>query len=208
MQKCPIKDSGGGGPSVLFPKPAWQAGVGVPPDGARDIPNVAMGANGSLEAAGKEGNLPGFFVATQKSSDSAPTFNITGGTSIASPMWAGVSRLIAQAQGVTRLGNINSRLYQLGNLQSLNSGLHDITEGNNNDGGITGYSAGPGFDLATGWGSPDIAKLVACIFGRRCDCDTVDYQRQRGTGRRRRCDHRHQHQRRSAELEQHHRQSQ
>jgi subtilase family serine protease len=165
MQKCPIKDSGGGGPSVLFPKPAWQAGVGVPPDGARDIPDVAMGANGSLEAAGKEGNLPGFFVATQKSTDSAPTFNITGGTSIASPMWAGVSRLIAQAQGVTRLGNINSRLYQLGNLQSLNSGLHDITEGNNNDGGITGYSAGPGFDLATGWGSPDIAKLVAAFSG-------------------------------------------
>jgi len=164
-QKCPIKDSGGGGPSVIFPKPAWQTGVGVPPDGARDIPDVAMGANGSLESAGSEGNLPGFFVATQKSSDPAPTFNITGGTSISSPMWAGVSRLIAQAQGVTRLGNINQRLYQLGNLQSLNSGLHDVTTGNNNDGGITGYSAGPGFDLATGWGSPDIAKLVAAFPG-------------------------------------------
>ena len=164
-QKCPIKDSGGGGPSVIFPKPAWQAGVGVPPDGARDIPDIAMGANGSLESAGAEGNLPGFFVATQKSSDPAPTFNITGGTSIASPMWAGVSRLVAQAQGVTRLGNINQRLYQLGNLQSLNSGLHDVTAGNNNDGGITGYSAGPGFDLATGWGSPDIAKLVAAFPG-------------------------------------------
>jgi subtilase family serine protease len=164
-KKCPIKDSSGGGPSVLFPKPAWQAGVGVPPDGARDIPDVAMGANGSLVAAGGEGNLPGFFVATQKSTDPAPTFNITGGTSIASPMWAGVSRLIAQAQGVTRLGNINQRLYELGNLQSLSSGLHDITEGNNSDGGIAGYSAGPGFDLATGWGSPDIAKLVAAFPG-------------------------------------------
>ncbi len=164
-QKCPVKDSGGGGPSVVFPKPVWQTGIGVPPDGARDIPDIAMGANGSLVAAGQEGNLPGFFVATQKDTDPAPTFNITGGTSIASPMWAGISRLIAQAQGVTRLGNINPRLYELGNLQSLNSGLHDITDGNNNDGGIAGYSAGPGFDLVTGWGSPDIAKLVAAFPG-------------------------------------------
>ncbi len=124
-----------------------------------------MGANGSLVAAGGEGNLPGFFVATQKSTDPAPTFNITGGTSIATPMWAGVSRFIAQAQGVTRLGNINQRLYELGNLQSASSGLHDITEGNNSDGGIAGYSAAPGFDLATGWGSPDIARLVAAFPG-------------------------------------------
>jgi hypothetical protein len=80
-------------------------------------------------------------------------------------MWAGVSRLIAQAQGVTRLGNINSRLYELGNLQSASSGLHDVTAGNNANNGIPGYSAGVGYDLVTGWGSPDIAKLVAAFPG-------------------------------------------
>lgn len=109
--------------------------------------------------------LPGFFVSTQKTTDPAPTFALTGGTSIATPMWAGVSRLIAQAQGMTRLGNINARLYELGNLQSAASGLHDITAGTNDNNGIPGYPAGAGYDLVTGWGSPDIAKLVAAFPG-------------------------------------------
>jgi subtilase family serine protease len=161
IEDCPVKDASGGGPSVIFPKPGWQAGMGVPDDGARDIPDVAMGANGTDE--------PGFFVAAQTAPCSAasagPTFMVVGGTSIATPMWAGISRLIAQTQGVTRLGNINSRIYELGNLHSPASGLHDITVGNNNDNGIIGYNATPGFDLVTGWGSPDIAKLIAAFPG-------------------------------------------
>ncbi|MGC2757775.1 MAG: hypothetical protein WA217_14630, partial [Candidatus Binatus sp.] len=144
---------------------AWQTGVGVPNDAARDIPDVAMGADGPAVGVTPAIALPGFFVATQKTTDPAPTFALTGGTSIATPMWSGVSRLIAQAQGVTRLGNINSRLYELGNLQSPSSGLHDVTTGNNANNSIPGYSAGVGYDLVTGWGSPDIAKLVAAFPG-------------------------------------------
>jgi subtilase family serine protease len=162
---CPTKDASGGGPSVIFGKPAWQTGFGVPNDAARDIPDVAMGADGPAVGVSPAIALPGFFVATQKATDPAPTFALTGGTSIATPMWAGVSRLIAQAQGATRLGNINSRLYELGNLRSSNSGLHDVTVGNNINNGIPGYSAGVGYDLVTGWGSPDIAKLVAAFPG-------------------------------------------
>jgi len=56
-------------------------------------------------------------------------------------MWAALTRLIAQAQGVTRLGNINPRLYELGNLLNPALGLHDITIGNNDDNGIKGYDA-------------------------------------------------------------------
>ncbi len=150
---------------MIFGKPAWQTGVGVPNDAARDIPDVAMGADGPAVGVTPAIALPGFFVATQKTTDPAPTFALTGGTSISTPMWAGVSRLVAQAQGVTRLGNIDSRLYELGNLQTANSGLHDVTAGNNANNGIPGYSAGVGFDLVTGWGSPDIAKLVAAFPG-------------------------------------------
>ena len=171
---CPIKDASGGGPSVIFGKPAWQTGVGVPNDAARDIPDVAMGADGPLVGTSPAIALPGFFVATQKNTDPAPTFALTGGTSIATPMWAGVSRLIAQAQGVTRLGNINSRLYELGNLQSPNSGLHDVTVGNNINNGIPGYSAGVGYDLVTGWGSPDIAKLIAAFPGAAASSTAVN----------------------------------
>ncbi|MGB6091813.1 MAG: S53 family peptidase [Candidatus Binataceae bacterium] len=171
---CPLKDASGGGTSVIFGKPAWQTGIGVPNDGARDIPDVAMGADGPAVGVTPAIALPGFFVATQKTTDPAPTFALTGGTSIATPMWAGVSRLVAQAQGVTRLGNINSRLYELGNLQSPSSGLHDVTTGNNANNSIPGYSAGVGYDLVTGWGSPDIAKLVAAFPGAAASTTPVN----------------------------------
>src|SRR5262249_4692895 len=152
----PIKDASGGGMSSVFPKPDWQAGFNVPDDGVRDVPDVALGA---------DGNDPGFVVSTQPKGSKKPYFTNTGGTSIPDPKFAGLSRLIARAQGVTRLGNINARLYELGNLQSPASGLHDITGGNNDDGAITGYRAGPGFDLVTGWGTPDMATLVAAFPG-------------------------------------------
>ncbi|MGC1339246.1 MAG: hypothetical protein WA836_14085, partial [Candidatus Binataceae bacterium] len=137
-------------------------------------PDVAMGADGPAVGVTPAIALPGFFVATQKTTDPAPTFALTGGTSIATPMWAGVSRLVAQAQGVTRLGNINSRLYELGNLQSPSSGLHDVTTGNNANNSIPGYSAGVGYDLVTGWGSPDIAKLVAAFPGAAASTTPVN----------------------------------
>jgi subtilase family serine protease len=149
--------STGGGRSVLFTKPEWQSGLNVPNDGWRDIPDVAMGA---------ASRAPGFFIYGH-GKDGTPTVELvpSGGTSLASPLWAAISRLVAQSQGLTRLGNINARLYELGNLQSRNSGLHDVIDGNNDDSGITGYSAGPGYDQVTGWGSPNIAVLVAAFPG-------------------------------------------
>ncbi len=166
---CPVKDSTGGGKSSVFPKPSWQKGVGVPDDRVRDIPDIALGA---------DGKAPGFFIASCKELPCAipdtvkacpdkgkVCFGAGGGTSIASPMWAGLSRLIAHAQGVTRLGNINPRLYELGNLQKPALGLHDITVGNNDDNHVRGYDAGPGFDLVSGWGTADFAKLVAAFPG-------------------------------------------
>lgn len=154
---CATKNSTGGGQSVVFSKPPWQVGLNVPDDGFRDIPDIAIGANGA--------DSPAFFVYSRQQGESSVSLVATGGTSIATPMWAGISRLIAQAEGVTRLGNVNQRLYELGNLQSPSSGLHDVTSGDNDDGQITGYRANVGYDQVTGWGSANIGILVNAFPG-------------------------------------------
>src|SRR5581483_10786676 len=80
----------GGGPSVLFAKPAWQSGPGVPADGARDIPDVSLPASS---------NVPYLFV-----------FNglLYGGsgTSLSSPAFAGIVALLNQKLGGSGLGNL------------------------------------------------------------------------------------------------------
>jgi kumamolisin len=77
-----------------------------------------------------------------------------GGTSAATPTWAGVAALLAQAEG-RRLGPLNPRLYQLGRAQARGgpAAFHDVTEGSNSLPGARGFPARPGYDLATGWGT-------------------------------------------------------
>jgi subtilase family serine protease len=90
------------------------------------------------------------------------TANLYGGTSFATPMWAGYLALVNQqaaANGVTStLGFINPALYDLGLGPTYDSDFHDITSGSN------GYSAEVGYDLATGWGSPNGSSLVADLI--------------------------------------------
>lgn len=85
---------------------------------------------------------------------------MTDVTSIAGPMWAAISWIIVRPQGVTLVGNINPRLYELGNFQWSISEFHDITAGNNDDSGIAGYAAEPGIDLVTGWGSSTLLRAI------------------------------------------------
>uniref|UniRef100_Q01UW0 Peptidase S8 and S53, subtilisin, kexin, sedolisin n=1 Tax=Solibacter usitatus (strain Ellin6076) TaxID=234267 RepID=Q01UW0_SOLUE len=152
--------SGGGGPSQYFSKPFWQAGPGVPDDRFRDTPDVALAS-----ALGHDPYLVmwrGSLVAV-------------GGTSAAAPAFAGIVALLNQSL-VGRnllarpgLGNINPALYRLA--QSDKDAFHDITSGDNFVpcvqgsadcvNGSLGYAAGPGYDMATGLGSVDAAKLVA-----------------------------------------------
>ena len=76
------------------------------------------------------------------------------GTSGAAPIWAGVAAVYDQAaaaKGKTGLGSANAKLYSL-----ATTDFHDITSGSNG-----AYKAGKGFDLVTGIGSPDSAKLQA-----------------------------------------------
>jgi uncharacterized protein (TIGR03437 family) len=150
--------AGGGGVSVYYSKPLWQNGPGVPDDKARDVPDM------SLNAAGHDG-----YRVYQLSANY--TFY---GTSAGAPSMAGIVALLnqylvqngsAQTQG---LGNINPNLYRLA--QTYPAAFHDITSGDNDvpcmqgspncSTGSFGYSAGPGYDLATGLGSLDVNNLV------------------------------------------------
>ena len=135
----------GGGSSSIYPKPLWQAGLGVPADGRRDVPDV------SLNASVHDGYL--FCLNGQ--------FYIVGGTSAATPSLAGLMALAVQHLG-GRQGNVNPTLYGLA-ANEWNGGaavFHDITMGNNSVPGVSGYSAGAGYDLATGLGSVDAFFLV------------------------------------------------
>jgi uncharacterized membrane protein len=137
--------AGGGGSSTIYAKPAWQTGKGVPADGKRDVPDL------SLSAASHDG-----YMIVLGGVDS-----VVGGTSAAAPTLAGVLALVVQSRGA-RQGEANSTLYALANAQ--NSGgaavFHDITAGNNSVPGLTGFSAGVGYDQASGLGSVDVNELV------------------------------------------------
>jgi len=85
------------------------------------------------------------------------------GTSEGSPQWAGIIADLNQYAG-RPLGFLNPALYWLGGAGQFSSIGRDITVGNNaltdGPGAVApGYSATPGWDLATGWGSPNLAGL-------------------------------------------------
>jgi len=90
------------------------------------------------------------------------TMNSRDGTSQSAPMFAGI---LAMATQVHRgdLGAINGVLYQDLGRQPEHSGLVDVTSGNNDIGDIPGYTAGPGYDVASGWGTVDAAKFVPAL---------------------------------------------
>jgi pseudomonalisin len=145
----------GGGTSIYFAKPAWQLATGVPSDGWRDVPDLALNASGAHD---------GYLIF---SSDGHPagTLLSVGGTSAAAPSMAGFAALILQSQN-GRVGNFNPVLYGLSGLQ-VNGGarvFHLITSGNNSVPGQPGFSASttdPTYNQAAGLGSIDGAQLIA-----------------------------------------------
>jgi pseudomonalisin len=135
----------GGGASIVYPKPSWQAGTGVPADGKRDVPDVA------LSSAGHDG-----YLIYQNGE-----LYVVGGTSAASPSFAGVMALVVE-NTAARQGNANVVFYSLASKQRAGgaSVFHDITVGNNSVPGQAGFNATPGYDQATGLGSIDASVLV------------------------------------------------
>jgi subtilase family serine protease len=94
----------------------------------------------------------------------SPGWHIFGGTSEASPIFSGIVALADQAAG-HRLGLINPALYIMGTLSQAggSTGVVDVTSGNNSFGGVTGFTAKRGYDLASGWGTIDAAKFVPTL---------------------------------------------
>jgi hypothetical protein len=142
--------STGGGASLIYAKPAFQTGPGVPADGARDIPDV------SLTAAGHDG-----YLIIQGHTANVSGLAAVGGTSASTPSFAGLMALVVQKTGAGQ-GNANPIFYSMARNQ-FSGGItvyHDTTSGNNSVPGVAGFSAGVGYDEATGWGSVDANSLV------------------------------------------------
>jgi subtilase family serine protease len=179
-----IGTSSGGGVSSLYSRPIYQ--IGTPGTyttllGAtvkatgRTTPDVAFNAaaqggwlswtgflNDSVGLCGPTGTCPGDWV-------------VFSGTSAASPAWAGIMAILDQSAGQP-LGFINPLIYLIGAIPSLyNYAFHDITVGNNSDTNgnpfppfgiftpIDGFLAAKGYDLTTGWGTPNVAHLAQIV---------------------------------------------
>lgn len=145
--------SGGGGYSSIFREPGYQASAGIAdPSGMRGLPDVSY--NAAIVSA--------ILIYESFDPTTSAGWAIIGGTSAATPQWAAIDALANQADGA--LGFLTPRLYQIySNPTAYASAFHDITAGNNSWAGITGYAAGPGWDPATGLGTPDAAHLVAAL---------------------------------------------
>jgi len=155
------EDASGGGVSSYFTKPAYQTGNAVlSGQTMRCVPDVAGFAIADLQSVNAgAGNLPVFgsgIGVLDYVNGVALSF---GGTSVACPIWSGIAALINQGRSTAGLGPVgllNPHLYPL----SGTNAFHDITSGTNG-----AYAAGPGFDLCTGLGSPNVANLITALGG-------------------------------------------
>jgi Pro-kumamolisin, activation domain/Bacterial Ig-like domain (group 3) len=178
--------AGAGGASSVYAKPTWQAGTGVPADGMRDVPDVAIAA-----ASGHDDIvycLKSAQIACQVTGNEVVGLTLVGGTSAATPSMAGILALVEQKNGAFQ-GQANYTLYKLAQSGSCDSSLqtnpaatnscvfYDVTLGNNQvpcvggpagcssarqgtKGFMSGYAASTGYDLATGLGSVNTANLA------------------------------------------------
>lgn len=153
----------GGGWNTASPIPSYQSPVINSTNGGdpsyRNIPDVAA-----------EANTDNYFCANGSCQGGI------GGTSLAAPRWAAFVALINQqatanatsAGTNSTIGFLNATVYNVGQGSSYSSALHDITSGNNDNGtactpgtlgclsnGHQGFDAVTGFDIVTGWGSPN-----------------------------------------------------
>ena len=144
----------GGGVSTNYTIPTWQQSTSMATNGSsaawRNVPDVALTADNVLvDYYGTSGDF--------------------GGTSCAAPLWAAFTALVNQqaaAAGKPPVGFLNPAIYAIGNGPQYAADFHDITAGNNtNSNSPTQYYAVPGYDLCTGWGTPNGQNLINDLAG-------------------------------------------
>jgi subtilase family serine protease len=142
--------AGGGGYSTKYSRPFFQTFANH--NAARGVPDVTY-----------NGDVYGGVLAVCSECGAGPdAFFIFGGTSAGSPQWSAITALADQSAG-HRLGFLNQLLYAIGATAGAYSfAFHDITVGNNawDVAGVPGYSATPGWDPASGLGSPNAGNLI------------------------------------------------
>jgi kumamolisin len=157
----------GGGVSSFFAKPSWQTGGSVlAGQTMRCVPDVAAIADSDLTNVNLGAGFEPFSdqdtgVLIYNSAQSGNNGHYSGalGTSLACPVWAAITALIDQARasnGLGPIGLLNPHIYPLAGTIAFN----DVVSGNNG-----AYSAGPGYDLCTGIGSPNVTNLIAALAG-------------------------------------------
>ena len=134
---------GSGGISTSYTIPSWQTNISmIANQGSttmRNIPDVALTAD----------NIDVYYNGSWGS---------YGGTSCATPLWAGFLALVNQQAayyGEPPIGALNPVVYAIGKSSTYADAFHDITAGNNyNSSSPTNFPAVAGYDLCTGWGTP------------------------------------------------------
>jgi hypothetical protein len=140
----------GGGISPTVGIPSYQQGISMfASQGSitmRNVPDVALTADNIYVRANGADVLG------------------EGGTSAAAPLWAGFTSLVNQqaaAAGLPPVGFLNPALYNIGKGTNYLAGFNDITRGDNYwPGSVTNYPAVSGYDLCTGWGTPNGTNLI------------------------------------------------
>jgi subtilase family serine protease len=149
--------SSGGGVSTIWTQPVWQVAPGITTTGAsggmRMVPDLSVMGD---PATGFIQYYTGSTVTCQGSCNSG--WNAIGGTSIGAPLISALVAVAAQSCNTQsgRLGFINPSLYPM-----AATGFNDVTTGSNDLLGVGKYSAGPGYDMASGLGSPNGAAFIA-----------------------------------------------
>jgi len=152
----------GGGMSQIWSKPSWQAGAGISAsDTMRMVPDLSVIGDPNT-------GFVEYFTGTSSGvchHSCSGGWDTIGGTSIGSQLIGALLAVSAQSCGVSRLGFVNPTLYAMA---SQGVGFTDVTTGNNDLYGEGVYSAGPGYDMASGLGSPD-ASFISGICPPKID---------------------------------------